>query len=143
MGEEAPHLGGKTPGRKNPLPVTNLRRGCQHTRRLETYPHGALRSREAYPSQHSSWQGLLPTRIVLPGSPRASHLRLIIIYGAQAPWCQEGITFLLAGSPRPAPSGASLWSSPAGLQPAGGLLGLLGILIAGAPEDDTARHASD
>src|SRR6266850_1497270 len=38
----------------------------------------------------------------------------------------------LAGSPRPAPRG---------LEPAGGLLGLLRILLAGAPEDDTAGHA--
>jgi hypothetical protein len=45
---------------QNPLPVTNLRRGFEHTHRLDTIPHGALRSREAYPSQHSSLQGLLP-----------------------------------------------------------------------------------
>jgi hypothetical protein len=48
-----------THGRKNPLPVILLRRGCQHTRHLETSPRGALRSREASPSQRSSWQGLL------------------------------------------------------------------------------------
>jgi hypothetical protein len=33
---------------------------CQHTRRLALYPHGALKSREAYPLQRSSLQGLLP-----------------------------------------------------------------------------------
>ena len=82
------------------------------------------------------------TRIVLPGSPGASHLRLISIYGVQAPCCQE-VTWPLAGSPRPAPAGAGLWSSLGGMEPAGSLLGLLEILVAGAPEDDTARHASD
>jgi hypothetical protein len=47
-----------TPGRKNPLPVRNLRRGCPHTRRIgATNPHGALSSREAYPSQRSSGKG--------------------------------------------------------------------------------------
>jgi hypothetical protein len=51
-----------THGRKNPLPVILLRRGCPHTRHLETTPHGALRSREASPSQSSSLQGLLPHR---------------------------------------------------------------------------------
>jgi hypothetical protein len=30
------------------------------TRRLDTYPHGALTSMEAYPLQRSSLQGLLP-----------------------------------------------------------------------------------
>jgi hypothetical protein len=40
---------------KNPLPVRSLRRGCPHTRRIgATNPHGALSSREAYPSQRSS-----------------------------------------------------------------------------------------
>ena len=48
-------------GRKNPLPVTQHPEGvCQHTRRLAIYPHGAIRSREAYPLQRSSLQGLLP-----------------------------------------------------------------------------------
>jgi hypothetical protein len=47
-------------GIKNPLPVILLRRGCQQTRRLETTPHGALTSMEAYPWQRSSLQGLLP-----------------------------------------------------------------------------------
>jgi hypothetical protein len=35
--------------------------GVQHTRRLETTPHGALRSGEAYPSQRSSRQGCYHT----------------------------------------------------------------------------------
>src|SRR2546430_4703793 len=47
-------------GIKTPLPVILLRRGCPHTRRLDTTLHGALRSREASPSQRSSLQGLLP-----------------------------------------------------------------------------------
>jgi hypothetical protein len=34
--------------------------GVSATRRLETTPHGTLRSREASPSQRSSLQGLLP-----------------------------------------------------------------------------------
>jgi hypothetical protein len=46
-------------GIKDPLPVILLRRGCQHTRRLDTHPHGALTSEAAYPLQSSSWQGLL------------------------------------------------------------------------------------
>jgi hypothetical protein len=41
-------------GRKKPLPVVFLRRGPQRTRRLDIFPHGALRSREAYPLQRSS-----------------------------------------------------------------------------------------
>jgi hypothetical protein len=47
---------------------------------------------------------------------------------------------LLAGAPRSAPSGAGLWSSPGGLpclsprlEPAGRLLGLLEIFLAGVP----------
>jgi hypothetical protein len=46
-------------GRKNPLPVILLRRGHQHTRRLETTPHSTLTSEAAYPWQSSSLQGLL------------------------------------------------------------------------------------
>jgi hypothetical protein len=47
-------------GIKNPLPVTQHPEGvCQHTRRLDTIPHGALTSRETSSSQRSSWQGLL------------------------------------------------------------------------------------
>jgi hypothetical protein len=46
-------------GIKNPLPVILLRRGHQHTRRLETTPRGALTSEAAYPWQSSSLQGLL------------------------------------------------------------------------------------
>jgi hypothetical protein len=46
-------------GIKNPLPVTRFRRGLQHTRRVETIPHGALTSEAAYPLQSSSLQGLL------------------------------------------------------------------------------------
>jgi hypothetical protein len=46
-------------GIKNPLPVILLRRGLQHTRRLDTHPHGALTSEAAYPLQSSSLQGLL------------------------------------------------------------------------------------
>src|SRR5262245_249490 len=49
----------------------------------------------------------------------------------------------LAGSPRPAPSGANLWSPPAGLQPAGDLLGLLRIFLARAPEDEATGDFSD
>jgi hypothetical protein len=54
----------------------------------------------------------------------------------------------LAGAPRPAAAGASRWSLGGLLllpapQSAGGLLGLLEILFAGAPEDDTAGHAPD
>ena len=55
----------------------------------------------------------------------------------------------LAGLPRWAASGAGLWSSlsslllPPAPQSAGGLPGLLEIFIAGAPEDDTARHGPD
>ena len=44
---------------QQPPPVLNIRKGCQHTRRLDTNPHGALRSKEAYPLQ-SSLQGQLP-----------------------------------------------------------------------------------
>jgi hypothetical protein len=46
-------------GIENPLPVILLRRGHQHTRRLETTPRGALTSEAAYPLQSSSLQGLL------------------------------------------------------------------------------------
>jgi hypothetical protein len=46
--------------RKNPLPVTRVRRGLQHTRRLDTHPYGALTSEAAYPLQRSSLQRLLP-----------------------------------------------------------------------------------
>src|SRR5919108_3710507 len=49
----------------------------------------------------------------------------------------------LAGAPRPAPAGVSLWSLPNSLQPAGRLLGLLAILVARAPENHTAGHAPD
>jgi hypothetical protein len=52
----------------------------------------------------------------------------------------------LAGSPRAAPSGAGLWQwlrLARGLESAGHLLRLLRILLAGAPEDDAARHAPD
>jgi hypothetical protein len=55
----------------------------------------------------------------------------------------------LAGAPRLAPSGAGLWLSLCGMllppapQPAGGLLGLLEILLAGAPENDAAGHTPD
>lgn len=57
--------------------------------------------------------------------------------------------FSLAGSSRSAPAGTGLWSSlgrlllPPAPQLAGGLLGLLEILVAGAPEDDAARDAAD
>jgi hypothetical protein len=36
---------------------STFRRGCQQTRRLGIDPHGALRSREASPSQRSSGKG--------------------------------------------------------------------------------------
>ena len=36
-----------------------------------------------------------------------------------------------------------MWRLPSGLEPAGGLLGLLEILLARAPEDDAAGHAPD
>jgi len=48
-----------THGIKNPLSVTSFRGRLQHTRRLDTHPHGALTSEAAYPLQSSSWQGLL------------------------------------------------------------------------------------
>ena len=38
------------------------------------------------------------------------------LYGAQAPSCQENVTWPLAGFPRPAPCGASLLSSLGGLE---------------------------
>jgi hypothetical protein len=44
---------------KKPPPGHNLPEGAQYMRRLDTIPHGALRSREASPSQRSSLQGLL------------------------------------------------------------------------------------
>jgi hypothetical protein len=44
-------------GIKNPLPVILLRRGHQHTRRLETTPRGALTREAAYPWQSSSCKG--------------------------------------------------------------------------------------
>jgi hypothetical protein len=75
---------------KNPLPVTQHPEGVyQHTRRLALYPHGALRSREAYPSQRSSLQGLLPYRSSYQEALGLHTLRLISIYGAQALCCQE------------------------------------------------------
>jgi hypothetical protein len=46
-------------GIKNPLPVILLRRGLQHTRRLDRGPRGALTSEAAHPLQSSSLQGLL------------------------------------------------------------------------------------
>jgi hypothetical protein len=49
----------------------------------------------------------------------------------------------LPGHPRPAPAGAGHWSSLGSLQPAGGLLGLLEILLAGAPENHAPGHAPD
>jgi hypothetical protein len=49
-------------GRKNPLPVTQHPEGvCQHTRRLETTPRGALTSEAAYPLQSSSCKGCCHT----------------------------------------------------------------------------------
>jgi hypothetical protein len=51
------------PGIKKPPAGHKLPEGVsRHTRRIETHPHGALRSREAYPLQRSSLQGLLPHR---------------------------------------------------------------------------------
>jgi hypothetical protein len=44
---------------------------------------------------------------------------------------------------RLAPSGAGLWASLGGLEPAGGLLGLLDILITRAPEEQASGHAPD
>lgn len=49
----------------------------------------------------------------------------------------------LAGAPRPAAAGATLWLPPNRLQPAGGLLGLPDIFIAGAPEEQPAADAAD
>ena len=49
----------------------------------------------------------------------------------------------LAGAPRLAPLGASLWSPPAGLQSAGYLVRLLEILLARAPEDEATGDFSD
>jgi hypothetical protein len=45
---------------KKPPPSHNLPEGVSATHRLDTYPHGALTSMEAYPLQRSSLQGLLP-----------------------------------------------------------------------------------
>jgi hypothetical protein len=50
---------------------------------------------------------------------------------------------LLVLSSSPASSGAGLWSLLRGLQPVGGLLGLLLVLLARAPEDDAAGYLSD
>jgi hypothetical protein len=62
---------------------------------------------------------------------------------------QSGSVFPTRSSCTPAaPSGAGLWSRrglllPPAPQAAGRLLGLLEIVIRGAPEDDTARHPPD
>jgi hypothetical protein len=50
---------------------------------------------------------------------------------------------LLVLSSSPASSGAGLWSLLRGLQPVGGLLGLLLVLLARAPEDDAAGYLPD
>ena len=44
---------------KKPPPDQTSPEGAQHTRRLDTYPHGSLTSEAAYPLQSSLWQGLL------------------------------------------------------------------------------------
>jgi hypothetical protein len=49
----------------------------------------------------------------------------------------------LARSPRPAPSGAGLWSSLGCLEPGTDLFGLLDILVRGAPENDASGHTPD
>ena len=70
------------PGIKKPPPGQATPEGvCQHTRRLDTIPHGALRSREASPSQRSSLQGILPHGSSYQealGFHTASHLRVLI-----------------------------------------------------------------
>jgi len=45
--------------KKPPFRSHNIRKGCQHTRLLDTTPHGALTNKAAYPLQSSSLQGLL------------------------------------------------------------------------------------
>jgi hypothetical protein len=49
----------------------------------------------------------------------------------------------LASSPRPAPSGARLWASLAGLEPGTDLFGLLKILRAGSPEEEASEDSPD
>jgi hypothetical protein len=56
---------------KKPLPGHNLPEGAQYMRRLDTIPHGAPRSREASPSQHSSLRYLGCGMLVPPR--RADH----------------------------------------------------------------------
>jgi hypothetical protein len=70
---------GGTHGIKNPLPVRQLRRGSQHTRRLETTPRGALRSREEYPSQSSSCKGCCHTNRPTRSSGTSDLLLLEIV----------------------------------------------------------------
>src|SRR5882724_380649 len=57
---------------------TTSRGGVYNTRRLETHPHGALRSREASPSQSSSQQGCChpdrPTRSRGSSDPPVEHI---------------------------------------------------------------------
>ena len=57
-----------THGIKNPLPVTSFRRGLQHTRRLDTHPHGALTSEAVYPLQRSSCKGCCSMYIPAQGN---------------------------------------------------------------------------
>jgi hypothetical protein len=47
-------------GHKKPPAGRTPPEGVSATHRLDTYPHGALTSMEAYPLQRSSLQGLLP-----------------------------------------------------------------------------------
>jgi hypothetical protein len=88
-----PVLGGifgrRAPGRKNPLPVTNLRRGPQRTRRLDSFPHGALTSRAVSPSQCSSLQGLLPHRSSDQEALGLHPQLYIFLYVTQLRDCQE------------------------------------------------------
>ena len=87
--------------------------GASHTRRLEPTPDDALRSREAYPSQRSLWQGLTATRIVLPGSPRASHrftpTRCHIVPPAPRGKRSHLIDRRLTGLSQADPSGRGAW----------------------------------
>jgi hypothetical protein len=76
-------------GRKNPLPVTQHPEGVSATRRLDTNPHGALRSKEAYPLQCSSLQGLLPHRSSDQEALGLHPQLYIFLYVTQLLDCQE------------------------------------------------------
>jgi hypothetical protein len=125
---------------KNPLPVIQLRRGCQHTRRLETHPHGALRSREAYPSQSSSQKGCCHTDRPAGSSGPSDPPPLNIV--SPPPLLSRGETRSY-GSARAASGSTSFPSSLGSLQPLSDLFGLLEIFIRGAPEEQAPENSPD